>query len=131
MPLLVFFDGLNSSAWYCALVRTGWIQLSNKYQFLVVFGQGQGTFYESGPQRNKYGHLSFGDLYWQVEQPKEDLTHVDSLLDYMKRSYEAARCPVKIDIVEDRAHSYCADREEHLWLEFFLKHRRAMPSRGT
>jgi hypothetical protein len=55
MPLLIFYHGLNSSAWYCALVRTGWLQLSVKYNFLVVFGQGQGSFYEGGPQRDKFG----------------------------------------------------------------------------
>jgi poly(3-hydroxybutyrate) depolymerase len=88
MPLLIFYHGLNSSAWYCALVRTGWLELSVKYNFLVVFGQGQGAFYEDGPQRNKFGHLSFGDLYWEIEQPKDDFDYLDSLLNYMKNKYD-------------------------------------------
>lgn len=87
IPLLVFYHGLNSSAWYSALVRTGWLQLSAKYHFLVVFGQGQGTFYDNGPQRNKFGQVSFGDLYWEIEQPKDDFDYLDSLLSYMKIKY--------------------------------------------
>ncbi|CAF3248189.1 unnamed protein product [Rotaria socialis] len=87
MALLIFYHGLNSCAWYCALVRTGWLQLSMKYSFLVVFGQGQGTFNEHGPQRNKYGHLGFGDLYWEIEQPKDDIDYLDYLLNYMKNKY--------------------------------------------
>lgn len=88
IPLLIFYHGLNSSAWYCALVRTGWLELSKKYNFFVVFGQGQGTFYKNGPQQNKYGQLSFGDLYWEIEQPKDDFDYLDSLLNCMKNKYE-------------------------------------------
>jgi poly(3-hydroxybutyrate) depolymerase len=209
MPLLVFYHGLNSSAWYCALVRTGWLQLSIKYNFLVVFGQAQGSFYENGPQRNKFGQLSFGDLYWEIEEPKDDFDYLDSLLNYMKNKYndvldtdriyfmgysngalfssnvavqyggqtfaalcnhcggfggqyneekmlqprnmitplpiyiltgidddykesclkaknlfEATRCAVSIDILENRGHSYYKDKEELIWTEFFLKHQR-------
>lgn len=211
MPLLIFYHGLNSSAWYCALVRTGWLELSVKYNFLVVFGQGQGTFYENGPQRNKFGHLSFGDLYWEIEQPKDDFDYLDSLLNYMKNKYadrldtdriyfmgysngalfssnvavhyggqtfaalcnhcggfggqyqeekmlqprdiitplpiyiltgvddaykescikakslfELARCPVNIDILDNRGHSYYKDKEEFIWTQFFLQHQRLM-----
>lgn len=86
-PLLIFYHGLNSSAWYCALARTGWLELSKKYNFLVVFGQGQGTFFEDGPQKNKFGQLNFGDLYWEIEQPKDDFDYLDSLLKYMNNKY--------------------------------------------
>lgn len=207
MPLLIFYLGLNSSAWYCALFRTRWLQLSMKYRFLVVFGQGQGTFYECGPQRDQYGLISFGDLYWEIEQPKKDFDYLDGILDYMKNKYgdildkdriyfmgysngalfscnvavhygcktfaaicnhcggfggkynedkmlqprdiivplpiyvltgdndpykesclkakslfEMANCPVTIEIMENRKHSYYNDKEEYLWTEFFLKH---------
>ncbi|CAF1178857.1 unnamed protein product [Adineta steineri] len=87
MPLLIFYHGLNSAAWYCALVKTNWIQLSVKYNFLVVFGQGQGTFYEDGPVRDQYGSLVFGDLYWKIEEPKDDFNYLDFLLNYMKNKY--------------------------------------------
>jgi predicted esterase len=211
MPLLIFYHGLDSSAWYCALVRTGWLQLSVKYNFLIAFGQGQGTFYANGPQRNKYGHLGFGDLYWEIEQPKDDFDYLDSLLNYMKNKYadlldkdriyfmgysngalfssnvavhyggqifaalcnhcggfggqyneekmlqprdiitplpiyiltgvdddykesclkakslfEMAHCPVTIDIMENRGHSYYRDKEEFIWTEFFLNYRRSI-----
>ena len=211
MPLLVFYHGLDSSAWYCALVRTGWRQLSAKYNFLVAFGQGQGTFYDHGPQRNKFGHLSFGDLYWQIEQPNEDFHYLDALLNYMNTKYshvldrdriyfmgysngalfssnvaihygsqifaalcnhcggyggqykeekmlqprdmtsplpiyiltgvdddykesclrakelfEGAHCPVTIEILDNRRHSYYKDKEEFLWTQFFLTHRRSI-----
>jgi predicted esterase len=87
MPLLIFYHGLNSSAWYCALVKTAWLQLSVKYNFLVVFGQGQGTFHIGGPLRDQYGHLGFGDLYWEIEEPKDDFDYLDYLLNYMKNKY--------------------------------------------
>ncbi|CAF2562541.1 unnamed protein product [Rotaria sp. Silwood2] len=207
MPLLIFCHGLNSCAWYCALVKTGWLKLSVKYNFLVVFGQGQGTFYECGPQRNQYGQLGFGDLYWEIEQPKDDFEYLDCLLNYMKNKYghlldsdriyfmgysngalfssnvavyygrkifaalcnhcggfggqyneekmlqpqdiiaplpiyiltgtddaykesclkaknlfEMAHCPVTIDVLENRGHSYYIDKEEFIWTEFFLKY---------
>jgi poly(3-hydroxybutyrate) depolymerase len=208
LPLLIFYHGLNSSAWYCALVETGWLQLSFKYNFLVVFGQGQGTFYENGPQRDRYSQLGFGDLYWEIEQPKDDFDYLDSLIDYMKKKYsdqldtdriyfmgysngalfssnvavrygnqifaalcnhcggfggqynedkmlqprnliaplpiyiltgvdddykesclkaknlfEMAHCPVVIDILENRGHSYYIDMEEYIWTQFFLNYK--------
>ena len=211
MPLLIFYHGLNSSAWYCALVKTTWLQLSVKYNFLVVFGQGQGTFYEDGPLRDQYGHLSFGDLYWEIEEPKDDFDYLDSLLNYMKNTYddlldtnriyfmgysngalfssnvavryggstfaalcnhcggfgghyneekmlqprdiitplpiyiltgaddaykesclkannlfELTRCPVIIDIMENRGHFYYQDKEEFIWTQFFLKYQRSL-----
>lgn len=86
-PLLIFFHGLNSSAWFCALVKTGWLELALKYKFFIVFGQGQGTFYADGPRRNQHGDLNFGDLFWQIENPKEDFDYLDSLLEYMKNEY--------------------------------------------
>ena len=207
MPLLIFYHGLNASAWHCALITTGWLQLSVKYNFLVVFGQGQGIFYESGPQRNRYGRLAFGDLYWEVEEPKDDFVYLDSLLNFMKNKYgslldtdriyfmgysngalfssnvavhyggqtfaalcnhcggfggqyneqkklqpqdivtplpiyiltgtddaykesclkakalfEMAYCPVTIDILKNRGHSYYIDKEEFIWTQFFRQY---------
>jgi poly(3-hydroxybutyrate) depolymerase len=209
MPLLIFYHGLDSSAWYCALVQTAWLQLSVKYNFLVAFGQGQGTFYENGPQCDKYGELGFGDLYWEIEQPKDDFDYLDFLLNYMKNKYddildkdriyfmgysngalfssnvavhyggevfaalcnhcggfggqyneekmlqprniikplpiylltgiddaykescikakslfEMAYCPVTINVLDNRGHSYYRDKEEFIWTEFFLKYQR-------
>ena len=205
LPLLIFCHGLNSSAWYCALVQTGWLELSVKYKFLVAFGQGQGTFYPHGPLRDKDGGLGFGDLYWEIEEPKGDFDYLDSVLSYMKEQFadrldptriyfmgysngalfssnvavhyghrvfaalcnhcggfggqyneekmlspltidaplpiyiltgvddayydsclkakelfQAARCPVQIDVREGRGHSYYKEREEYLWTHFFL-----------
>ncbi|UJR16154.1 hypothetical protein I4U23_003065 [Adineta vaga] len=87
MPLLIFYHGLDSSAWYCALVRTNWLKLAAQYNFLVVFGQGQGTFYENGPLRDQYGRLTFGDLYWEIENPKNDIEYLDFIINYMKTTY--------------------------------------------
>ena len=213
LPLLVFFHGLNSSAWFCALAKTGWLELACKHKFFVVFGQGQGTFFRDGPQRDQQGGLNFGDLFWEIEDPKADFDYLDSLLDYMKKEYshrlnadriyymgysngalfssnvavhygrrifaalcnhcggfggryneekmlqprnttaplpiyiltgsddayrescekakflfEEAQCPVVMDVVENRAHSYYRDREEFIWTQFFLKHKRSSPS---
>jgi poly(3-hydroxybutyrate) depolymerase len=64
------------------------LQLSLKYNFLVVFGQGQGTLYENGPQRDKFGQLGFGDLCWEIEQAKDDFDYLDSLLNYMMNKYD-------------------------------------------
>ena len=209
MPLLVFYHGLNSSAWYCALARTNWSKLSAQYNFLVVFGQGQGTFYDHGPIRDQHGHLTFGDLYWEVESPQDDLHYLETILNYMKTKYsdvldtdrlyfmgysngalfswnvavhyggqtfaalcnhcggfggryneekmlqagniravlpiyiltgaddaykesclkaqelfQSVNCPVILEIMENRGHSYYMDKEEFLWTQFFLKHRR-------
>lgn len=87
LPLLIFYHGLNMSAWHSALVETDWLKLSAKYGFLVVFGQGQGVFYEDGPIRDKHGQVSFGDLYWEVEDSSDDFFYLDYLLEYMKTKY--------------------------------------------
>ena len=210
-PLLIFYHGLNGSAWYSALFQTGWLELAVKYKFLVVFGQGQGTFYRNGPQRDKHGQLGFGDLYWEIEEPAGDFDYLDSILTYMKKHYadridpdriyfmgysngalfssnvavhyggrtfaaicnhcggfggqyneekmlqpqtivaplpiyiltgvddaykesclkakelfQAAQCPVQLDVLEGRGHFYYKDREEFLWTQFFVKHRRVL-----
>ncbi|CAF1010757.1 unnamed protein product [Rotaria sp. Silwood1] len=61
VPLLIFFHGLNSSAWFMALVRTKWIEKANINNFLVVFGQSQGKQFRKGPKYNQHGILQFGD----------------------------------------------------------------------
>ncbi|CAF1162024.1 unnamed protein product [Didymodactylos carnosus] len=88
VPLLIFFHGLNSTAWYSAVFRTKWIEHANTENFLLVFGQGQGDEFPDGPIRDKYGDLLFGDLYWEIEEPKTDFIYLDSILEYMKQHYE-------------------------------------------
>jgi predicted esterase len=89
VPLLIFFHGLNSSAWFMALIRTKWIEKANINNFLVVFGQSQGKQFRKGPKYNQHGILQFGDdLSWEIQEPNIDLIYFDSILEYMKEHYE-------------------------------------------
>nr|WIL05212.1 esterase lipase superfamily protein [Pithovirus mammoth] len=79
VPLLIFLHGLMSSAWYCALKRTHLIELANQNSFIVIFGQANGKFLESGPIREKWGGISFGDTYWNILDTKIDFNYLNSV----------------------------------------------------
>ncbi|UJR13889.1 hypothetical protein I4U23_000896 [Adineta vaga] len=89
VPLLIIFHGLNSSAWFMALVRTKWIEKASRNKFFIVFGQSQGKQYRKGPKYNRHGILQFGDdLSWEIQEPKDDFIYFDFILHYMKEHYE-------------------------------------------
>ncbi|ANB50988.1 putative hydrolase [Powai lake megavirus] len=77
-PTLIFLHGLSQSAWNSALKRTGLIDLANKNKFIVIFGQGKGEI--CCPFRNKDGGISFGDLYWEIEEPELDIEYLKSIM---------------------------------------------------
>nr|WBF70360.1 putative oxidoreductase [Megavirus caiporensis] len=77
-PTLIFLHGLSQSAWNSALKRTGLIDLANKNNFIVIFGQGKGEI--CCPLRNKDGGISFGDLYWEIEEPELDIHYLKSIM---------------------------------------------------
>ncbi|CAF1433558.1 unnamed protein product [Adineta steineri] len=88
VPLLIFFHGLNSSAWFMALVRTRWIEKANINNFLVVFGQSKGRQFRKGPKYNRHGAVQFGDdLSWEIQEPDDNFIYLDFILDYMKERY--------------------------------------------
>ncbi|BCS82820.1 putative hydrolase [Cotonvirus japonicus] len=77
-PVVIFLHGLSQSAWHNALKRTGLIELANEKHFIVLFGQGQGEI--SCPTRDKYGGISFGDIYWNIKNPEIDIDYINQII---------------------------------------------------
>ena len=79
-PVVIFYHGLNSCAWYCALKGTGLRKLAQEKKFIAIFGQGQGEYFESGPKRDKWNCIAFGELYWEIAHPHADFLYLDTIL---------------------------------------------------
>ncbi|AKI80569.1 putative hydrolase [Acanthamoeba polyphaga mimivirus] len=77
-PVLIFLHGLTGYSWHFALNKTGLIELANQNSFIVLFGQGNGEI--TRPVRDKYGGVSFGDIYWQIENPELDIDYIKSIM---------------------------------------------------
>lgn len=77
-PVLIFLHGLTGYSWHSALDKTGLIELANQNNFIVLFGQGHGKI--TRPVRDKYGGVSFGDIYWQIENPELDMDYINSMM---------------------------------------------------
>lgn len=74
-PLLLFFHGLGSTAWFCALEGTDLKKLANQNRSVVVFGQGQGC-----NPLDRWEEGGFGECFWEIRYPCEDFVYIERIL---------------------------------------------------
>jgi predicted esterase len=87
IPVVFFFHGYMSTAWYCALAGTQWCKTADEHEFIVVFGQGQGEGFTDGPRREKWGSVGFGDYHFEIENPSSDFDYINEIFDQLSQSY--------------------------------------------
>lgn len=92
-PVLMFFHGLNSCAWYCALKGTGLRRLAHEKRCIVIFGQGKGEYFDSGPRRDKWDCIGFGEIYWEIPRPSDDFKYLDTILSHIGISTSSPPSP--------------------------------------
>lgn len=87
--LLLFYHGSRDIAINCILESTSLINTFGKNNWLIVFGQCDGTIQE--PYISKYGKIAYGEIYWGItglQNRDDDIQYTKNILQYVETKYK-------------------------------------------